>query len=450
MILWTKIKMAAAVTLTVGLGAAVVVAAANLTPEKTAPAKVSSSAPATPEKPVQPAAPAPAEAVKALAQGNNEFALEMYAKLKDEPGNLFFSPFSLRTALGMTYAGARGETAAQMEKTLRFKPQDPDLHAAFGQTIKTLEPGDKDGYKLTVANSLWGQKDFGFLKPFLATCNNNYDSGLTEVDFKTVATAEESRGKINLWVEDKTNQKIKNLIPEHALDPRPPVFVALVLVNAIWFKGDWQSQFKKDATKNEPFWTSGTEKTDVPLMRQTEKYKYLAADGTQILELPYVGEKVSMVAILPKEKDGLGKMEAGLTAAQMAKWLQVLDGQRGQKVEVYLPRFKVTYGTKELGNSFKAMGMELPFDTLKADFSGMNGVRPPDDKALRISKIFHQAFVDVNEEGTEAAAATAVVMAHGNSPPPPLPVFRADHPFIFLIRDKTNGNILFMGRLAKP
>jgi serpin B len=289
-----------------------------------------------------------------------------------------------------------------------------------------------------VANSLWGQKDYKWLQPFLETCKANYGSGLTEVDFKTAF--EEARVKINKWVEEKTNEKIKDLIPVGGLNN----LTCLVLVNAIWFKGDWKSQFKKEATKDEPFWNSGTEKVTAPLMHQKQDFKYLEAEGVQLLEMPYVGEKVSMVVILPKEKAGLGKVEAGLTGVKLEQWLKTLDQARAQEVQVYLPKFTLTYGTKEMMKSFEALGMTLPFQGGSADFSGMDG-----QKGLCISKIFHKAFVAVDEEGTEAAAATAVVMTRTSVPPPP-PVFRADHPFVFLIRDKTNGNILFLGRLAKP
>jgi len=196
---------------------------------------------------IAPQAEPDAEAVKALAAGNNEFAFEIYGKLKADKGNIFFSPFSLRTALAMTYAGARGETASQMEKALCFAPNDPALHAAFASTTRGIQPAGKGGYQLTVANSLWGQKDYGFLKPFLETCKSSYGSGLTEVDF--IKAFEEARGRINLWVEDKTDRKIRDLIPSGGLDSD----TRLVLVNAIWFKGDWLDQFKKEETKDEPF-----------------------------------------------------------------------------------------------------------------------------------------------------------------------------------------------------
>ena len=397
---------------------------------------VAVSAPGGRAETAQPApqAKADAEAVKALAKGNNDFAWDMYGKLKGEKGNLFFSPFSLRTALAMTYAGAKGETAAQMEKTLRFASQDPVLHVAFASTIQSIEPGEKGGYKFTVANSLWGQKDYGFLKPFLETCQANYGSGLTEVDF--IKAFEEARGKINLWVEEKTNQKIKDLIPPGGLDDA----TRLVLVNAIWFKGDWRTQFKREETTDAPFYLDATEKVTAPLMHRLGKgYRYAEADAIQVLELPYQGDKLAMVVLLPKEKDGIGKLETMLTAEKIAAWVGSLRAP--EKTDVYLPKFKMTYGTKEMADPFKAMGMVLPFGA--ADFSGMDG-----RKDLFIGAIFHKAFVDVNEEGTEAAAATAVVMK-GGAPPAP-PVFRADHPFVFLIRDKASGNILFLGRLTNP
>lgn len=380
---------------------------------------------------------ADAEPVKALAKGNNEFAWEIYGALKGEKGNLFFSPFSLRTALAMTYAGARGETAAQMEKVLRFAPQDPTLHAAIARTIAGMAPGKEDGYKLTVANSLWGQQGYGFLKPFLDTCKANYGSGLSEVDF--INACEEARGRINLWVEGQTNRKIKDLIPPGGLTD----LTRLVLVNASWFKGDWLNKFTALSTRDKPFFLDATEKVTVPLMyRGGGGYRYAETNGVQILEMPYQGDKMAMVVLLPREKDGIGKLEALLSAGEVAAWVESL--RPSDTICVHLPKFKVTYGTKEMTGLFKAMGMALPFEA--ADFAGMNG-----RKDLFISAIFHKGFVDVNEEGTEAAAATAVSAPCCESvvvAPPP--VFRADHPFVFLIREKASGNILFLGRLMNP
>lgn len=385
--------------------------------------------------------------VTELGKRNNEFAWNMYGQLKGERGNLFFSPYSLRTALAMTFAGAKGETATQMEQAVRLAPKDETMHAAFAQTAKGLEPGEKGGYKLTVANSLWGQKGYRWLDPFLNITKTYYGGGPNEVDF--VKATEEARGTINAWVEDKTNQKIKDLIPKNGLDQ----LTRLVLVNAIWFKGEWLWPFEKAATKDESFYVNPTEKVTAPLMhRQGKGYRYAEADGVQILELPYQGDKLSMVVLLPQAKDGLTELEAMLTTEKLEAWMGRVGVPAAGKVDVYLPKFKMIWGTKEMKGFFTALGMTIPFEFGKADFSGMNGIAPPAVDALFIAEIFHKAFVEVNEEGTEAAAATAVAMvAPGlEAMPPPPPVFRADHPFVFLIRDKVSGSILFLGRLLNP
>jgi len=374
-----------------------------------------------------------------LAVGGNAFAVGMYQQLKGEKGNLFFSPFSIRTALAMTYAGARGETAKQMETTLRFGAlKDAALHQAFADTAKGLESGGKGGYQLAIANSLWGQKGYKFLDPFLDVEKTCYGGGLNEVDF--VGATEAARKTINLWVEDKTKEKIKELIPADGLSPA----ARLVLVNAIWFKGNWTVQFKKDQTRDAEFLVSKAEKVTVPLMQQNEELRYTKKDDIQMLELPYVGDRLTMVVLLPEANGGMEKLETELTADKMADWMRSVDKESPEKVQVFLPKFKMTWGTKELSPILKTLGMADAFVFGKADFSGMDG-----GKTLFISKVFHKAFVDVNEEGTEAAAATAVVMTKGAAPRMPR-VFRADHPFLFLIRDRQTGSILFMGRVVNP
>jgi serpin B len=260
---------------------------------------------------------------------------------------------------------------------------------------------------------------------------------LDEVDF--INATEQARGTINAWVVDKTNQKIKELIPSGGVDR----LTRLVLVNAIWFKGDWLSQFRKEETKDEPFYLGAAEKVSAPLMhRLGGGYRYAEADGMQILEMPYQGDKLTMVVLLPKERNGLGELESMLSAEKVAAWVGGL--RPSEKTDVCLPKFKMTWGTREMRKPFQALGMEIPFKPGEADFSGMDG-----SKELSIARIYHKAFVEVNEEGTEAAAATAVVMAVRSAPSSP-PVFRADHPFVFLIRDKASGSILFLGRLVRP
>jgi serpin B len=375
--------------------------------------------------------------VAMVARGNNQFAFELYAKLREKDGNLFFSPYSLETALAMTSAGARGETLEQMNKTLHFTLNQERLHPAFAALIKRINGDDKKrGYQLSTANALWGQKDYGFLPEFLKLTKEHYGAGLNEVDF--AGATEKARKTINTWVEKETKDKIKDLIKEGVLDSD----TRLVLTNAIYFKGDWASQFKKNLTKDAPFNLGADKKVQVPMMHQEGKFKYLAGDDFQALEMPYVGKELTMVVLLPKKVDGLADLEKTLTADKLAVWLTKIHES---DVDVTLPKFKVT-AEFQLKKELSEMGMPLAFRR-GADFSGMDGKKDN----LFIGEVVHKAFVDVNEEGTEAAAATAVVVAKSDDGPErQLPVFRADHPFVFLIRDTRTESILFLGRVSNP
>ncbi len=384
-----------------------------------------------------------------IVTGNNKFALELYTKLRSKEGNLFFSPYSISTALAMTHAGARGQTEAQMASVLHFpviaKPGTelsskliPDRHqfaSVFGKIIEDLNNrGEKGGYELRVANALWGQKGYGFLEEFLGLIKNNYDGRLNEVDF--VRATETARKTINTWVEKKTNDKIKDLIQKGVLDS----MTRLVLTNAIYFKGNWARQFKEDRTMTAPFTLADGRKVDVAMMNQTAEFNYMEAESFQGLALPYVDDELSMIILLPKEFEGLDEFEKTITAENLSRWL---DELRNLEVRVSVPKFKMTsqFG---LASVLKSMGMIDAFSA-NADFSGMNGRRD-----LFISAVIHKAYVDVNEEGTEAAAATAVTMKLTSVGPARIPVFRADHPFLFLIRDNHSGSILFIGRVMNP
>lgn len=378
-----------------------------------------------------------------VVQGNNAFALELYAKLQGENGNLFFSPYSISTALAMTFAGARGQTATQMADVLHFPVgtevaglNRQQFASEFGKLVKDLNSRGESGvYELNVANALWGQKGYGFLATFLELVEKHYGGRLNEVDF--VGATEAARQTINAWVEKKTNDKIKNLIAKGVLD----FMTRLVLTNAIYFKGNWAQQFKEDRTKEAPFTLSDGQKVNVPLMNQTTKYGYMETDALQGLELPYVDDELSMIVLLPKEFDGLGELEKSLTLENLSQWQSKL---RKREVVVSIPKFKLTCQFS-LASVLKAMGIKDAFSR-SADFSGMNGKRD-----LFISAVIHKAYVDVNEEGTEAAAATAVVMRLTSiGPADRPPVFRADHPFLFLIRDNQSGSILFIGRVMNP
>lgn len=372
-----------------------------------------------------------------LVKGNTDFAFALYSQLAQDKGNLFFSPFSISSALAMTYAGARGETAKQMAEVLHFAQAGADLHPAFSQLTARLNAGGKN-YQLSVANALWGQAGFKFRPEFLDINNRYYGAGFKPVDYIKDANREKTRQTINRWVEKKTQNKIKELI-------KPDILTALtrlVLTNAIYFKGQWQTQFKAADTKPMPFYISNTEKTAPPTMSLLKtKFNYAENDQAQILEMPYKGGDISMVILLPRAEVGLTKLEGDLQAEKIQSWLARLSST---KVDVYLPRFKLEKDVS-LNEKLKSLGMTDAFDAAKADFSGM----APGNQ-LYITSVIHKAFVEVNEEGTEAAAATAVVVGLKSAAPDRPVVFRADHPFIFLIRDNRSGGILFMGRLVDP
>jgi serpin B len=368
----------------------------------------------------------------ALVAGNTRFALELYDQLRKEDGNLFFSPFSLSTALAMTYAGARGDTAAEMARVLHFDLTPERLHPAFARLQRQLDvsEGEDAGYRLYVANALWPQEGYAFLPEFLTLCQTYYRAGLQAVDF--VGATEKARQTINRWVEQRTEDKIKELLKPGVVTP----LTMLVLTNAIYFKGDWAAQFDKAETRDAPFTLLDRKQVSVPLMNQSGEFRYAEDADIQVVELPYAGEALSMVVLLPRQADGLPALEKSLNARKLADWLSKL---RPRTVRVALPRFKMT-SDFQLNDVLQALGMRDAF-TGAADFSGMTGSRE-----LFIGAVIHQAFVDVNEEGTEAAAATAVVMLKGSLPP----AFRADHPFLFLIRDMRSGSILFLGRVMNP
>lgn len=368
-----------------------------------------------------------------LVHGDTEFAFDLYGRLKARSGNLFFSPYSISTALAMTYAGARGNTALQMAQTLHFSLDQSQLHPAFASLQAKLETVEaKSNVELRIANALWPHMDHPFLKEFLDLTRKYYGVLITPVNY---GDPEAARATINAWVEDRTESKIKDLVPPNAVDTS----TCLVLTNAVYFKGNWVSQFDRSLTEDAPFWVTPDEAVQAPMMVQQREFGYAESDGLQILELPYAGDDLSMIVLLPEARDGLAELEAALTAENLERWTRHLWARQ---VRVFLPRFKMT-SQFELGDTLASMGMRDAFTGGRADFSGMDGTRE-----LYISAAIHKAFIDVNEEGTEAAAATAVVMSRARVVPPP--TFRADHPFLFLIREKSTGSILFVGRLANP
>jgi serpin B len=375
----------------------------------------------------------------ALVAGNTAFALDLYARLKSADGNLFFSPYSISTCLAMTYAGARGSTATQMARTLHFNTNHTNqnqLAASFGALQRQFSDAEKKkGLELNIANGLWAQKDHPFLPAFLEVATKAYQANLQQTDFRT--QAEPAREAINDWVSQKTKGKIADLLQPGVVNEA----TRLVLVNAIYFKGQWIRQFNKNNTAPAPFSVTAQRRVQASLMNLTAECKYAEVEGLQLLELPYVGDDLSMVVLLPRAIDGLTGLEGLLNEQTLATWLA---HARNQKVNVFLPKFKLT-AQFSLAQTLAGMGMSAAFSS-SADFSGMDGARD-----LCISAVVHKAFVDVNEEGTEAAAATGTVMrSMALMRPLPIPVFRADHPFLFLIRDTHSGSVLFLGRVADP
>jgi serpin B len=370
--------------------------------------------------------------------GNNRFALNLYDRLEAREGNLFFSPFSVRTALGMTRGGARNRTATQMDEVLCFATRDEALHRALVALGSGPEPGNgSPGYSLSVANSLWSQRGYPFLPEYLGLMRDTYGAGGGEVDFAHAAEA--ARKQINEWVEQHTRRRIKNLLQPEDLGPT----TVLVLANAIHFKGSWVRRFDEKQTRDRPFFppaapgeSGGERKILVPTMHQTTRLGYLRDKDLTVLELPYHGEAVSMVILLPSSRHGLGRLEASLTPALLRDRLRRITTQ---EVALFLPRFRLNSRLR-LKDPLIALGMTDAFDGARADFSGMTGNRD-----TWIDRVIHQAFVKVNEEGTEAAAATAVVTKRGGGT-----FVHVNHPFLFLIRDRRTGAILFLGRVVDP
>lgn len=370
----------------------------------------------------------------AFAQASNAFALDLYWQLARQNDNFLFSPASISFAMAMTYAGAHGPTQTEMAKTLHF-PKDTDvLFSAIRDELSLLKTGK--GYELEMENRLWSQQGMKFLPEFLETMKSKFDAELGLLDFRETEAA---RKTINDWIEQKTREKIEELIPSGVLTED----TKLVLTNALYFKGEWIHSFEKERTREDNFYVTADETAKVQMMNTDGSFRYAEADGVQILEMGYKGRDLSMIVLLPSKKNGLADLEGKLESKQLKQWLGQLSPRQ---VVIFLPKFKSTTGF-QLGDTLAAMGMPSAFDEATADFSGMTG-----NKDLFIGEVVHKAFADVDEKGTEAAAATAIVMRPTSAPiqtQEPV-IFRADHPFAFMIRDNRSGNIIFLGRFIRP
>jgi len=374
-----------------------------------------------------------------LVEGNSAFAFDLYQAIKEKGGNLFYSPYSISLALAMTYAGARNVTEQQMADTLRFALDQSKLHPAFNSLDLELasrgegaQGKDDEGFRLNIVNEIWGQKDYEFRNEFLDILAENYGAGLRLLDF--VNAPETSRGTINDWVSDQTEGRIEDLIPQGVID----ALTRLVLTNAIYFNAAWLNAFNEDMTDDGAFYLLDGSEVTVPMMMQSDSFGYAEGEGYQAVELPYDGRELSMVILLPDTVE-FEEFEDSLDADMVDT---ITNDLIYKEVALTMPKFEFE-SEFSLADTLAAMGMPVAF-TGAADFSGMTGNRD-----LFIAEVLHKAFVSVDEAGTEAAAATAVVMNLTAAPGEPFEV-TLDRPFIFLIRDIETGAILFVGRVVNP
>lgn len=371
-----------------------------------------------------------------IAFNNNQFAFDFYREITHEKeGNVFFSPNSISTALAMTYAGADHQTADEMESVLHFEKNTPAFHMAYGDYLQGLEAQAEGNIELSIANQLWGEKTYTFNSDYLNLIQKAYNAPLEQVDFKF--HAEDQRERINNWVEQKTNDKIKDIIPEGSINS----LTRLVLANAIYFKGDWHLKFDEKDTKNKKFKNFNGSTSKVPFMNKTTTVNYAENEVFKMIQLPYKGEKHSMVLALPQEGKTITDVETHINADYLTQITQTY----GSEVIIALPKFKLEHAIS-LGPILQKMGMEQAFKPT-ADFGKMTPT-----KDLYISEALHKAFIEVDEKGTEAAAATVVIMAvttSAISTPPIVRTFIADQPFVFYIIDHNTHSILFMGRIMQ-
>lgn len=376
-----------------------------------------------------------------LVAGNNAFALDLYRDLGDDAdkGNLFYSPYSISQALAMTYAGARSTTAQQMSETLHFTLSQERLHSTFNaldQALTTrVQEEDQEGthFQLNIANALWGQQGYTFLSDYLDTLARHYGAGLQLIDFQ--AAPEQAQQDINAWVSEQTKEKIRDLLPPGAID----TLTRLVLTNAIYFNASWKYPFKEDATQDAPFFLLSGAEIFVPTMRQVETLGYAAGENYEVIELPYAGDTMSMLILLPDA----GTFAAFEAALDLSRLNTLVEAVASERIALTLPKFSFD-ARFQLSNTLAEMGMPDAFSPQEADLSGMAGNRD-----LYIQDILHKAFIAVDEAGTEAAAATGVVIGVTSAPADPREV-TVDHPFIFIIRDNASGALLFVGRVTNP
>lgn len=370
----------------------------------------------------------------ATVKNNNRFALELFGKLAYGKENVFFSPFSISTAMAMTYAGAKNNTKKEIGKVMHFDSVQNNLNKRFSTLLKYINSlNTENKLSLYTANSIWSQSGYFFNKTYIGNIKKYFFAAIQTLDFKK--DPESCRKIINKWVEEKTKNKITELLKPNILND----LTRLVLVNAIYFYGSWDKKFDETQTKKMEFYIEKDKVVKADFMFANDKYNYLENEKFQIIELPYAGKTTSMMIMLPKNSDNINSLINLFKGDNYCK----ISGKLGlQKVKVFLPKFNIT-SEYELNETLKKMGIIEAFSP-NADFSGMTG-----KKDLMIDKVIHKAIIEVNEKGTEAAAATAVVIREKSAPAKDI-VFKADHPFFFLIKENKTGQILFAGKVYKP
>ncbi len=376
-----------------------------------------------------------AQSYNKQVKNNNQFAFDLYKYLESEEDNLFISPFSVSVALAMTYEGAKNKTKKEMAAVMHFPDEKTQLHKDFAGIMQKVSASrNKDSYTFVTANSLWAQNDFKFFHTFFKTIESNYKAPVELVDYKNAENREKARLNINSWTEKKTNKKIKNLLQESDLDKD----TKLVLVNAVYFLAEWKIKFEEKNNYEDKFYGVGKE-TKTMFMRKKYRTKYFEDDKTQVIEIPYIDEKASMVVFLPKKKKGLKALQDNFTNKY---YEEIVSKLKYEKTEITFPKFKIE-SRYDLVKVLSDAGIKQAF-TNKADFTDMIC-----KKEIKIDKIIHQTFINVNESGTEAAAATAVVMKRITSTSPEnTKKFKADHPFIYIIKDNKTASILFIGQMT--
>lgn len=374
-----------------------------------------------------------------IAAGINQFGIDLLRQIAGQDlQNTFYSPFSISSALAMSYAGARGNTADEMQKVLHYGPQKPAFHAVYGTLIGGLQSVDDSSFTVNVANALWVQKDYTLRKQYLEIVKEFYRSEAREMDF--TGDAEGSRQTINNWISERTKERIKDLVPAGSID----ALTRLILTNAVYFNAEWMEHFNKQMTRKEQFYPLKGEPYPVDMMYQRLYYQFSSGNSYDVLEIDYKGGEHSMLIFLPDKQKELVSLIENFSLSDIALHDSI---KNAEDVILYLPKFRME-SRYELAELLKALGMREAFGA-QADFRGISATISKD---LLISEVIHKAFIEVDEKKTEAAAATAVVMKMTAMPPAPRAprIFRADHPFLFMIREKSSGTLLFLGCLVAP